>query len=252
MPTTAVEANERGGDRPGMSPGGGPDGTEDEGPARGPGDRIAVARLDPSDYREALEVLALSWTDEPAFRYLLEGTPRRRLRVLRPFLWSGLRSSPSAIEVHGARLNGRLVGVGVRCPPGRWPVTRREELRGWVWGILGMLPMLVAFPQARRLFGPMTEMQGRHPRDTPHWYLWFMGVHPSFRRRGVATALARFVTAQADVAGVGCYIETFGDGTEALYRGLGFEVRERWELLPGAPMARTLWRDPQPSEPAPG
>ena len=36
-----------------------------------------------------------------------------------------------------------------------------------------------------------------------------------------------------------------GDGTEALYRGFGFEVRERWELLPGAPMARTLWRDPR-------
>jgi ribosomal protein S18 acetylase RimI-like enzyme len=125
-------------------------------------------------------------------------------------------------------------------------------MRGWAWGIIGMLPMLVAFPQARRLLGPMTEMQGRHPRDTPHWYLWFMGVHPSFRRRGVATALARFVTAQADAAGVGSYIETFGDGTEALYRGLGFDVRERWEMLPGAPMARTLWRDPRPSEPAPG
>ncbi len=248
MPSTVLDADFAGVDGSGMAPGGEPDSAGREGPGAGLGARIVVTRLDPSEYREALEVLALSWTDEPAFSYVLGGTPRRRLRVLRPFLWSGFRSYPAAIEVHGARLDGRLVGVGVRYPPGRWPVTRREEMRGWVWGILGMLPMLVAFPQARRLLGPMTELQGRHPRHMPHWYLWCMGVHPSFRRRGVASALARFVTVQADAAGVGCYTETFGDGTEALYRGLGFEVRERWELLPGAPMARTMWRDPHPSE----
>ncbi len=249
MTTTALGANTERADGPGVSPGGEPDGAGGDGPARGLDDRITVARLDPSSYRDALDVLALSWTDEPAFSHVLGGTPRRRLRVLRPFLWTGFRSYPGAIEVHGARLDGRLVGVGVRYPPGRWPVTRREEIRGWVWGILGMLPMLVAFPQARRLFGPLGDLQGRHPRDTPHWYLWLMGVHPSFRRRGVASALARFVTGQADAAGVGCYTETLGDGTEALYRGFGFEVRERWEMIPGAPMARTMWRAPRRREP---
>ena len=249
MPSTAPERDTTGGDPPRILPRSEPESAGGEGPATALGDRIAVTRLDPSSYREALDVLALSWTDEPAFSHVLGGTPRRRLRVLRPFLWSGFRSYPRAIEVHGARLGGRLVGVGVRYPPGRWPVTRREELRGWVWGILGMLPMLLAFPQARRLFGPMTEIQRHHPRDTPHWYLWCMGVHPSFRRRGVASALARFVATQADAAGVGCYTETFGDKTEGLYRSFGFEVRERLEIVPGAPMARTMWRDPRPSEP---
>jgi ribosomal protein S18 acetylase RimI-like enzyme len=71
-----------------------------------------------------------------------------------------------------------------------------------------------------------------------------VGVHPSFRRRGVATALAKFVIDQADADGVGCYLETYGDGTEALYRRLGFEVRDRWEVGPGAPLARTMWREP--------
>ena len=108
--------------------------------------------------------------------------------------------------------------------------------------------MLVAFPRAVRSAGSMHALQGHHPRDTPHWYLWCMGVHPSFRLRGVASALARFVTAQADAAGVGCYTETFGDKTEALYRGFGFEVRERLEVVPGAPIARTMWRDPRPNE----
>ena len=101
-----------------------------------------------------------------------------------------------------------------------------------VWGLLGSLPMLVAFPQAIRMFPRMAEQQRRHPGDRPHWYLWCVGVHPSFRRRGVASALARFVIDKADADGVGCYLETAGDGTEALYRRLGFDVRERWEIRP--------------------
>ena len=67
-------------------------------------------------------------------------------------------------------------------------------------------------------------------------------------RRGVASALARFVIEQADADGVGCYLDTYGDGTEALYRRLGFEVRDRWEFESGAPQARTMWRDPVSAE----
>ena len=105
--------------------------------------------------------------------------------------------------------------------------------------------MLVAFPQAVRVFPRMAHAQRHHPSDRPHWYLWCVGVHPAYRRRGVASALARFVIDDADAAGVGCYLETYGDGTEALYRRLGFEVQDRWEFEPGAPLARTMWREPQ-------
>ena len=92
-------------------------------------------------------------------------------------------------------------------------------------------------------------MQRLHEDYPPHWYLWLMGVHPAYRRQGVASALARHVTQQADAAGVGCYLQTFGDATEALYRGFGFEVREHFRIAPGAPVGRTLWRDPRPFEP---
>ena len=212
------------------------------------GDLITVGEIHRSEVREAVHVLALSFADEPALRFVLGGSTRRRYRVLVPFMWAGLRSYPGSMEIHGAWLGGRLVGVGLRMPPGAWPLRRSQELRGIVWGLVGSLPMLVVFPQAIRMFPRMAEQQRRHPHDRPHWYLWCVGVHPSYRRRGVASALARFVIDKADADGVGCYLETYGDGTEALYRRLGFEVRDRWETGSGAPLARTMWREPAMGE----
>ena len=89
------------------------------------------------------------------------------------------------------------------------------------------------------------SMEHLHVDYPPHWYLWLMGVHPAYRRHGVASALARYVTRLADDAGVGCYLETFGDGAEALYRGFGFEVRDHFVIAADAPTGRTMWREPQ-------
>ena len=210
------------------------------------GEWITVELLDRSSRHEALEVLAEAFVDEPALRHVLGGTARRRPRVLRPFMSSAFAGFPESIEVHGARLDGRLVGVALRFPPGGWPGTRSERLRMWTLGMAAMAPTLVVSPHAIHLFRHMTDIQGRNRLDRPHWFLWTMGAHLSLRRRCVASKLARYVTVKADADGAGCSTETFGDGTEALYRGLGFEVRERWEIEPGAPMARTMWRDPQP------
>ena len=80
-------------------------------------------------------------------------------------MWSAFACYPNSIEVHGARLDGRLVGVGLRFPPGGWPGTR--GVRIWTLGLIGSLPMLVAFPRAIRLFRHMSDIQGRHPAAPP-------------------------------------------------------------------------------------
>lgn len=206
---------------------------------------VVVHRLDRSWIGRAADVLALSFADAPELSYILEGTPRRRRRVFRPFFRGLMWGYWPVGEAHGAMLGDELVGVGLRFRPGRWPVTGWHLARGVACMFLSAVPMLLAFPHARRWFALETEQEARHPNDRPHWYLAWVGVHPAYRRRGVATALARYVIERADSEGVGCYMETYGEGTEALYRRQGFEVRDTWQIDERGPMGRAMWRGPR-------
>ena len=68
--------------------------------AAGPlgGGSITVEEIKRSDAREAVHVLALSFADEPALSHILGSSPRRRYRVLVPFMWAGLRSYPGSTK----------------------------------------------------------------------------------------------------------------------------------------------------------
>lgn len=69
-------------------------------------------------------------------------------------------------------------------------------------------------------------------------------VDPKARRRGVAAALAAEVIGLADSEGVGCYLETFGPQTKALYERRGFVVRKQFRPREDAPQGWLLWRSP--------
>jgi ribosomal protein S18 acetylase RimI-like enzyme len=149
-------------------------------PSTGP---ITVREIDRAHARAAVHLLAQSFVDEPGLSYILGGTAARRRQVLVPFMWAALRSYPEMVVIHGAWQHGRLVGASLLMRPGAWPLGRALELRGVIWALVGSLPMLVAFPRGMRMFPRMAEAQRRHPHDRPHWYVWCIGVHPSFRRK---------------------------------------------------------------------
>ena len=205
---------------------------------------FVVKTLDDTWIDRAGELLARSFVDEPGFSWTLQGTPEQRRRVLALSFRASLHGRRQSIELHGALSRGRLVGVGVRYPPGRWPPSRWASLRGSPWRMVGLLIRARASRRAVRRIIASPAVGRTHLTYPPHWYLWLVGVHPSYRRQGVGSALARYVTHQADEAGVGCYLETFSDVPEAFYHGFDFEVCERFRIAPGAPVGRTMWRPP--------
>jgi GNAT superfamily N-acetyltransferase len=66
-------------------------------------------------------------------------------------------------------------------------------------------------------------LDAHHPHE-PHEYLWFVGVVPAARGRGIGSALMAPVLQRADRAGVPAYLEATSPRNKALYERHGFRA----------------------------
>lgn len=113
---------------------------------------VTVDRLRSDETDAGATLLARSFVDERIFAYIFEGRDRDRVeRATRKWFLAWIRSCLPLGEVHAARLDGRLVGVGVRIPPGGFPLRGAAQVRFMRGLIGGMLRM--AMTSRRRVFG---------------------------------------------------------------------------------------------------
>jgi len=64
----------------------------------------------------------------------------------------------------------------------------------------------------------------------PHWYLLSVGTRPERQGQGLGKSLLEQGTAQADAAGLPCYLETATEENVAFYSKRGFEVTGQAEV----------------------
>ena len=209
---------------------------------------IEVRHARSEEARPAVDVLAQAFADEALFSYLLRGEREQRVHALRPFVAGIMRGHLRFGEIHCALLGSRIVGVGIRIPPGHFPFGPMDTLRVMGHALSGFARMCFARPGARRLPSAVAEMEKAHPRERNYWYLAFVGVDPRFRRQGIATALARFVTRRADAHSAPSYLDTFGAHTKHLYEGFGFQVHEEVRPFADGPAGWGLWRPAHPRQ----
>jgi ribosomal protein S18 acetylase RimI-like enzyme len=127
--------------------------------------------------------------------------------------------------------------AAVWAPPGAWKVPMRQIVRH--------------SPTFLRLYGlrffpnlaVLTDLEKRHPTD-PHYYLEFIGTDPVHQGKGLATALMQPMVEQADVDGVGMYLESSKASNVAFYARFGFEVRDEIVHRRNGPRQWLMWRDP--------
>jgi GNAT superfamily N-acetyltransferase len=62
--------------------------------------------------------------------------------------------------------------------------------------------------------------------DESAWYLSIVGVRPSAQGQGIGRRLMEPTIAEADQAGVACYLETFDSRNPRFYQRLGFSALE--------------------------
>lgn len=186
---------------------------------------LSLGALDAAQGREAAEVLALAFRDNPLNCAVIEDArPERRLRSnrygMRALLPTALRSG----RVLAARGREGLLGVLVSTPPLAYPLAPpplASRLR-CVWG--------QGLRIARRWALVFETLHAVHPGES-HWYLGALGVLPEQQQRGVGSALLAHWLAQTEPDAPFHYLETDRESNVAFYRGAGFAVEGELQVL---------------------
>ncbi len=90
----------------------------------------------------------------------------------------------------------------------------------------------------------MNARAEQHHPETPHWYLALLGVDPAAQGRGYGPHLTRPILDRCDAERTPAYLETGTERNVTLYRGLGFEVSDEFDLPRGGPPVWCMWREP--------
>jgi len=186
----------------------------------------------------AVQVLVDALLDGPDWVRALPD-PAERRSVLRHLL--AVAVADAGGHARAAEADGRVVGVAVWQPPGRYPMSRVRQLRAAPRLVPVMARMRSRFAVVRRMGEGVDAV---FPTD-PVQYLQVLGVAPGQQRRGVGAALLAAGLATADARGADVYLETSSEANVGYYRRHGFDLVE-----PGRPLydgGAVMWQMRRPA-----
>jgi GNAT superfamily N-acetyltransferase len=178
--------------------------------------RAEVVRLRADQIEPAGALLARAFIHDPLAVHMLPDESQRSLLLpahFSPFVRYGVLFG----EVYTTPL---LEGVAVWLSPGAGELTPERAARAG----LDRIAAATGADSWRRFSQAMEFLEGAHARAVPtsHWYLPLLGVDSGRQRQGVGGALLQPVFAQADAAGLPCYLETLEPTNVAFYERHGF------------------------------
>ncbi|HJT56361.1 MAG TPA: GNAT family N-acetyltransferase [Ktedonobacteraceae bacterium] len=177
-------------------------------------------RLDSRQSKQASEVMARAFQDDPAWKYLIPDATKRS-RLLPSFFGIVVRYSLLYGEVYTTT---SLEGVACWLPPGNTtPHLSRLMRLGIRHASLGFELGWTGF---RRYASMETYDSTVHEQSVPgkHWYLWALGVDPAYQGRGIGGMLIQPVLLRAEADELPCYLETSTEKNVSFYKKHGFTV----------------------------
>lgn len=191
---------------------------------------LAAAR----DMPRIAATLAAAFEPDPVFGWMLPDGVTRQARMERLFTL--------LLKLHGR--TGRILSLpggeaaSIWQPPGT--------------AVLSMPTILAHLPTLLGVFGTNIlrslkvsgEIEAHMPKETPFWYLHFVGVTPARQGQGLGKAMVRQGLEWAAADGLPTYLETARPANVALYLGLGFRVVAEWDV-PGGPHFWSMLHTPR-------
>ncbi|MEV0894747.1 GNAT family N-acetyltransferase [Promicromonospora sp. NPDC050262] len=201
---------------------------------------MRITDFRPRQSREAAEVAADGFADDPLWTYTVPDVGRRRLPhliLLRTALHILRPPQAARVAVH----DGRIIGLatwttaGAEDPYDPFAPTQRVDPRLTRATRTLVRRTSTDWPRLSALYATLAQS---YPND-PGWFLGTLVVRPDRRGTGVGSALLRDGLARADAAGQPVSLQTSSTRNVEFYRRHGFEVTRTFaELYPGSP---PLW-----------
>ena len=196
--------------------------------------------LVPQRMRDAGEVLAKAFYDDPHWSWVFPGEARRA--QVMPWFMATLAKY---CRRHGEAYTtaGEVQGAALWIAPGRYS----QSALAMMLSGLALVPLKFGPAAFGRLASSLDCYERLRKRDVPprHWYLPTLGVDPSRQGQGIGGALLRPGLARADAEGLWCYLETEKEKNLPFYQRHGFEVAVEGDLPEDGPHFWTMRRKPQ-------
>jgi ribosomal protein S18 acetylase RimI-like enzyme len=183
-----------------------------------------VRRATRHDIPALAAVLGRAFAADPFYSYLA-GTASERSQRMRDGWAAILRFASAGLSTSWT--TDDLAGAAVWIPPGRSASGFVDQLR-----MLPALAELTGWSRMRQASAALEALERRRRAlaPAPHWYLSALGVEPEHQGEGIGSALLAPVLAEADTAGLACYLETAVGRNVLLYERHGFDVVEELVL----------------------
>jgi ribosomal protein S18 acetylase RimI-like enzyme len=180
------------------------------------GDGVVVADLPPSDFDDAIAVLARGMRDNPLHIAAYGRNPDRRershARVMRTFFAMARNNRPIGVWRHGVLVACTGVLFEGACRP-----TRAQSVR--------MAPVLIALgPLTARRMHAWLRVWREHDPDEPHAHLGPLAVDRHLQGRGLGGILLAEHCSRLDAAGLLGYLETDRPDAVRFYERAGYRV----------------------------
>lgn len=179
---------------------------------------MEITQLTADQIPQAAATLGRAFHDDPLQQYILPDEDERRT-LGAPLFERVVRYSQSSGRV---LTTPGVDGVALWTPPRTPPMSGEAAVAAG----FSDLPGIIGENAVKRFADFFAAIEPYHHRDASddHWYLAVLGVDPSQQGRGIGHALIQPILAEADAAGVACYLETAQPTNVGFYVTQGFEV----------------------------
>lgn len=112
--------------------------------------------------------------------------------------------------------------------------------------MLALFPVLLRIAGWSRLNRVMAlgdAMEKHHPPEPLHWYLFFIGVAPEMRGRGLGSSMLEATLKRVDEEAMPAFLDNSNPKNTRLYERHGFRVVTEYRARKDAPPIWGMWRD---------